>query len=326
MHVRRGFVNWGVFLICLGAIPLAVQLNVIDRGMATSLLRLWPLILIGIGLGLLLRFSRAQALGGFVVAGTFGVLIGVFFAGGLPTGVVCPDQPAGGTAITRSGTFGTVARLDFEFSCSDVSLNNTSVDPTLADNWSVSVNAGSRTPDIGNTDSSLELRSADTSGFAPFSDRVRENWQVTLPGSVAMSVSGTFNAATSTLALGSGLVDSLSLTYNASDGRLDLSGATPPMLSATLNASTVGLTLPSGSFNGSITINASTLKVCAALDLGLRITYDDTLSSQNFAQAGLAQSGKTWQSANYTSATARAELHISANVSTTTLNSVGGCQ
>jgi hypothetical protein len=84
--------------------------------------------------------------------------------------------------------------------------------------------------------------------------------------------------------------------------------------------------LPSASFTGNVTVNAATFNLCAAPDLGLRINYDDTLSSQNFAQAGLAQSGKTWQSANYATATARAELHISANASTTNLNPAGGCQ
>jgi hypothetical protein len=160
----------------------------------------------------------------------------------------------------------------------------------------------------------------------PFGSDERESWQVVLPAESSLSGNLTVNAATLNATLGNGPIGSLNATYNASEGRIDLSGANPSTLNGTFNASTIGLTLPSAAFNGSITLNAATLRLCSAPDVGLRITYDDTLSSQNFADAGLTQSGKTWQSANYASATARAELHISANVSTTTLNPVGGCQ
>ena len=53
MRVNRGLLNWGIFLVVLGAIPLAVQLRVLDPQLAADLVRLWPLILIGLGLGLL---------------------------------------------------------------------------------------------------------------------------------------------------------------------------------------------------------------------------------------------------------------------------------
>jgi hypothetical protein len=328
MHVRRGFLNWGVFLICLGAVPLAVQLNVVDRETAASLARLWPLILVGIGLGLMLRFSRFAAIGGLVVAGTLGVLFGVVFAGGLPTGVVCPDQPVGGTAITRNGSFGTSARLDLEVSCADVSVNR-SGDSTAHD-WNVSVNAGGRTPEITGADASLRLRSADTTGFAPFSDRVRENWLATLPGGVAMSVSGTFNAAKSTLVLGNGALDSVNLTYNASDNRLNFNGATANgsiAFNATYNASSGKLQLPDAPLNGNMTLNASSLNVCLPATPVVRFTIHNTLSSQNLAAFGLEQHGDTWQTPGYASAqTPRIDFNISANVSSLTLSGNGECQ
>ena len=45
-------------------------------------------------------------------------------------------------------------------------------------------------------------------------------------GGVALSVNGTFNAAQSTLDLGSGPASSVDLTYNASDSRLNFDGTT----------------------------------------------------------------------------------------------------
>ena len=54
MHVRRGFLGWGVFLILAGAVPLAVRAGYLDDDQVGRLWTLWPLILIGIGVGLIL--------------------------------------------------------------------------------------------------------------------------------------------------------------------------------------------------------------------------------------------------------------------------------
>ena len=52
MHVRRGLLGWGVFLILAGAIPLAVRAGYISNDDLGRYWSLWPLILIGIGVGL----------------------------------------------------------------------------------------------------------------------------------------------------------------------------------------------------------------------------------------------------------------------------------
>lgn len=74
--MTRTLVNWGVFFIVLGAIPLAVQAGLLDAAVTQQLLRLWPLILIGIGIGLLLRLTPMAAIGGVIVAATAGMLVG----------------------------------------------------------------------------------------------------------------------------------------------------------------------------------------------------------------------------------------------------------
>lgn len=321
MHAHRGLLDWGVFLICLGAVPLAVQLNVIDSSAAASLLRLWPLILVGIGLGLILRFSRAQALGGFIVAGTFGILIGTFLVAGFPSfSAACTGGQPNGTPLTRSGSAGTNLDLEVELTCGEMSLSR-----QPGGTWSVNVSAGNESPTIGSNDSQLALRSV-TGARWPFGSDERESWQVVLPTEASLSANLTANAAKVNAALGNGPIGALNITYNASDGVIDLTGTQAATLNGTLNASTVGVILPSASFNANVTINASTLNLCAAPGQGLFISYDDTLASQNFAAAGLVQNGKTWQSPNYATAETKAEVHISANVSTTTLNPEGGCQ
>src|SRR6476619_7537957 len=83
MHVDRRFLAWGVFFLVLGGIPLAVRQGWIPASALEGAWELWPLILIGIGLHLALRRTSLAALGGLVVAATFGLLLGSAIATGV---------------------------------------------------------------------------------------------------------------------------------------------------------------------------------------------------------------------------------------------------
>src|SRR3972149_7171326 len=83
MSINRGLLNWGVFLLARGGVPLAVQQGWASSGIVGALWRLWPLILVGIGLGLILRWTPIAWLGGALVAGTFGLIFGALLAGGV---------------------------------------------------------------------------------------------------------------------------------------------------------------------------------------------------------------------------------------------------
>ena len=86
MRVNRGLLGWGVFFIVAGSIPLLVQAGVLDPARVRQVWQLWPLVLIGIGLGLILQRTRAAMVGGLVVAATFGILVGGWFAVGFVPG------------------------------------------------------------------------------------------------------------------------------------------------------------------------------------------------------------------------------------------------
>ena len=82
MRIRRGFLFWGLFLIPLGAIPLLVRGGYLSEDLLTNAWQLWPLILIGLGLALLLGRSQAGLIGTVVVALTLGGLAGAALASG----------------------------------------------------------------------------------------------------------------------------------------------------------------------------------------------------------------------------------------------------
>ena len=69
MHIDRRLLGWGVFFILVGAIPLAVRGGFLDaEERVSSWPSLWPVLLIGWGLGLLLRRTPVEWIGGGVTA------------------------------------------------------------------------------------------------------------------------------------------------------------------------------------------------------------------------------------------------------------------
>ena len=121
--INRSLLNWGVFLIALGGVPLAVKQGWAEESIAGDLWRVWPLILVGIGLGLILRWTPMAWLGGAIVAATFGLIFGALIAGGVQ-GVsnACIGLGSGETRTTsESGpTSGSTFDLQLELSCGDV--------------------------------------------------------------------------------------------------------------------------------------------------------------------------------------------------------------
>src|SRR4051794_28247992 len=59
MRVNRGLLGWGVFFLVLGAVPLVVAYGGVAASTFDRAWQLWPLLLIGAGLGLVFARTRA---------------------------------------------------------------------------------------------------------------------------------------------------------------------------------------------------------------------------------------------------------------------------
>jgi hypothetical protein len=89
MTVRRGTLYVGVFLIATGAVTLGVAVGVLDAVVvANTVETLWPLAVIALGVGLVLRRSRAAVGAGVLAALVPGLALGASI-------VALPDLPAG---------------------------------------------------------------------------------------------------------------------------------------------------------------------------------------------------------------------------------------
>jgi hypothetical protein len=327
MRVDRGLLNWGVFLVALGGVPLLVQLGRLDAAVTGDLWRFWPLILVGIGLGLVLRLTLLAWLGGALVAATLGILLGSLLAGGV--GGFSAGCVGGGEreSSSRSGlASGATLDLELELTCGEVVLSR-----APAARWVVeAVHGPERPPVIEASTNGLSVRPAPGGdGVFPFLDQARNEWTIAVPSLSDLSVAATLNAASGELALGPGALGAVGATLNAADVRVDMSSSTSTetiSLAMTFNASSGTVLLPvAASLEGELTLNASSVTLCASPDAGLRVQSDGTLSSDDFDGAGLERVGNAWQTPSFSDALPGIDLRISSTVSSVSLDRSGTC-
>jgi hypothetical protein len=329
MRINRSLLNWGVFLIALGGVPLAVQQGWAEADIAGDLWRVWPLILVGIGLGLILRWTPAAWLGGAIVAGAFGLIFGALIAGGIQgVSSACIGLGSGESRTTsESGpATGTAFSLTVELSCGDLEVTR-----NAGAEWSVVAEHGEDdVPAIAGDETSLDIeQDGEPQDLFAFTQQTRADWTIGVPADAALSAGVTLNAASGTIDLGAAPLASLGATFNASDVGIDIGAAMTPQpasIGITFNASSGRLALPSGSLTGSIALNASSLTLCLPQDAEARFELESTLSSADFATAGLSNVGNGWQTDGFTTAASRIDLSVSSTVSTITLERSEVCQ
>jgi hypothetical protein len=329
MHVNRGLLGWGVFFITCGCVPLAVRAGYLDSSVLARAWELWPLILVGIGLGLILRRTKAAVVGGLVVAVTLGLMAGSLVAGGIPStgwtsacGFV--THSGNGTAFPdQAGSFGLEARVDLELNCGEVAVS--SADGTA---WTATgISVGGRPPEILASGDRLTIRSAAQNGINAGGSGPR--WDVTLPRQVSLALGMSVNAGSGRMALGAMRVPEMIVSVNAGDATVDAVGLVESgSLSATVNAGSLAISLPvpTTTLRGSLSVNAGAIDVCVPDGVGLRIrTGREALSSDNFSDRGLVRTGDTWTRPGFATAAQRIELETDANLARITLNPEDGC-
>jgi hypothetical protein len=327
MRVNRGFLGWGVFLVIVGAIPLAVRAGYLTDDQIRNVGNLWPLILIGIGVGILLARTRYAFLGGILVAATFGVIVGGVLAGGVEGLGVGTCGPGGANMTAFEARDGSMTEsagaVDLDLNCGDVTL---AVAPRST--WRIEGEGRDGSgPDVAADNDSLRIASHDggRGWFDGLSDR--ETWRVTLPGTVRLDIGMDLNAGSSTLDFDGATVEAFDLTLNAGSIALDL-GSVVAMgdLQVDLNAGALELTVPNQSFEGSIEVNAGSVSLCVPPGAALRLnTAESIVASYDYDGEGLVKDGSTWETPGFDDAPVRIELDTRANAGSFSLNPEDGC-
>ncbi len=320
MRISRSFLGWGIFFIALGLVPLSVQLGWVERSAVADLWRLWPLILVGAGIGLLLSRTRLEALGGIIVAATGGLLLGGLLTAGANLGSICGPGSGGTTVADRSGILEPGAAASIELSCGRLSVGTT---PGNA--WKVAWGpAGRDQPAILGSGTAFRVRGPEGT-VTIFPGTSGSIWDVTLPQASVASLNLQLNAASGTLPLDGLSLGRVSIQANAADARVDLGSATATVVNAQVNVGSLRLGLPAtGPTTGEIEANLSSVVLCAAPGLPLRIVTKASLAGVDLP--GLTKVGDdVYQSDDWNPAVG-AQLRVQVNLGSLKLERGGTCR
>ncbi len=317
--IDRRLLYWGVFLVTAGAVMLIARSGALESAFVADALRLWPILVIGLGAGLLLRATRFSVAGGMLTAAMPGLLLGGLVVAAPNLSMDCRiGDPASYT--TQAGTFDGSAAVDLRIDCGDLSV-------TTAPGTGWRVQTGDTTgaaPSVVVSPDRISVRSADQHRrFAtPWGG---DAFRVTLPTDASLDLAAEVNAGRGTLALSGAQLRDLRLDVNAGDLRVDLAGATLTSLSMDVNAAAASVRLPAGAdFTADLTVNAAKLSVCVPAGLGLRIHQEGTLGATSYA--GQARDGGTWETPGYSTTTHHADVTVSVNVGSVDIDPEGGCK
>jgi hypothetical protein len=319
MRVRRGLLFWGLFLIPLGGITLLVRAGVLDADRLSDAWRLWPLILIGIGVAIVLGRTRTAAVGTAVVALVLGTVAGAALAGG-NVWIGDLSDCAGGSRPTderlvRDGTFDPAAAVRLELRCGSLAVSTTG-DPT----WRLDAAHRGPAPLVDSSASRLDVRVPSGGG------QRRNDWTVGLPAASVGTIAITANAASATLDLPDSHLTRLDAEMNAGDLRIDASRGAIDDLDLSMNAGRIRLLVGPVNLRGDVSLNAGAFDLCVPDGVGLRLEVTDQLTfGHNLDARGLVRSGSTWTRAA-AGVDQVIELAVDGSAASFRLNPDGGCR
>ncbi|MEO8461965.1 MAG: hypothetical protein ABI555_02030 [Chloroflexota bacterium] len=317
MHINRKTLYLGVFLIAAGVAVLVARES--DHGAIAQALGLWPVAIIAIGAGLILRGTRVSLAAGMVGAALPGLLLGGLVVAGPDVRMDC-GQARASSQSTHDGAFNGPASVNLELNCGDLSVTT-----QAGTRWQAqTTDRAGLEPSIVATGSRLAIRSPERAHYVGLSWNA-DDWSIALPTDVPLDLDATVNAGHAVLNLAGARLGDLMLTVNAGDLQADLAKTTLRRLQLEVNAADASITLPaSTSFSADFNVNAASLDVCVPTGLGLRIHQDGELSNTSYA--GLVRSGDTWETPGYANAVFHADVTMSVNVGSVDVNPEGGCK
>jgi len=318
VQINRGLVFWGVALVTAGAVALAIQAGLIPADAARQAWRLWPLLLVVVGLAVIASRTAfgtvATVLAGLVAGGLAGTLVA-----GVPDGLSlgCGGEPT--ESVTADGSFATDGEVELDISCGELQVST-----QAGTAWSVVARHGADEEPQVTADADSFRVTAEGGGFIGFTDG-RQDWDVVLPIDAALGISVDSNAASAVLDLEDADISTLAIDANAGEVNLALPGAEVRELSFDANAGSISIDVDDATrLDGSVEMNAGSLELCAPDGLAIAITIDDenVTFSHNLDESGLTQTGDTWSNDD---AEPQLRLDVSGNAASFTLNPGGGC-
>jgi hypothetical protein len=321
MRIDRRLVGIGVFLITIGAVMVAIRQGLLSDDAVARAWDLWPLILVGAGLSIILAGRPGAVVGTLVLAITFGTMVGAVAAtGSFPRSGLCGGSPGQGRAFAPSGgDLGSGGRVTISQDCGDLTLGT-----VAGSTWSVSGESrDGRGPGIRSDAGLLRISGPDGGAFDLGGTIL---WNVVLPRDPSLDLEIDVNGGQSRVALAGAHVGSLRVETNAGSIDVDLRDVTALADgSIDVNFGSATIRLPDQSVTASLSVNAGSAALCLPSGAGLRVSLKSAAASNDLGAHGLIQSGDTWETPGYATAPVRIDLRADVNAGSLVLDPQRQC-
>jgi hypothetical protein len=317
MRIRPGLLFWGLFFLLLGGIPLLVRAGAVDANVLADAWRLWPLLLVALGVSLILGRTSFGLLGTALAAVVLGIAAGGALASGTNLiGSVGGCGPFGSRTDQRlenQGTFAGPAAARFDLDCGSLDL---STEP--GSDWRVQADYLGAPPTLELSDGSIGLRAPGGLGTR------RQVWAVDLPADQTREIAIQSNASSVTARLANAGLTSFTLEINAGDARIDSTGGHLGDIDISANAARVRLRLDADT-TGSLSTNAGSIELCVPPQATLRFRVEEQLTfAHDLDDRGLSRSGDIWTREGGVGAPV-IDLSVQGNAANFSLDPAGGC-
>ncbi|TAK01446.1 MAG: hypothetical protein EPO36_05300 [Chloroflexota bacterium] len=318
MRVNRTLLYFGIFLVAIGGVVVAADLGVVDEAILADALGLWPLAVMAVGLGLILRRTRASLSGGMLAAAVPGLLLGSAFAvvPGMPN--LCLPADGVPDVARREGAFNQPASILVTVDCGSLDVVTGSGTFWRLDARAAGAELGPRIVAAANALSIESTREDGWLGIEP------DDWDLRLPMGEIADLTLNMNAGRGDIDLAGTEIGRLSIGANASDVDIDASAAAVTDLTVGVNFGDLSILLPAGDIRAAFEVDAGHASVCLPDGVGLRLT--SSAAAGAVTVGGVERSGDAWQSPDYASATYRAELDVNVDFGALEINPIGGCR
>jgi hypothetical protein len=321
MQIDRRLIGFGLFLITVGGVMVAVRQGVLDGATAGRAWTLWPLLLVGVGLSIVLAGRPGAVVGGLVVAVTLGAMLGGTLAGGSFPGVgLCGGDRGNGSPFTaQSGDLGPRSAVAISQGCGDLTVGTVG-----GTSWSVSGETrDGRPPTISAGPGTLRLASPDD---GPFDLGGSGGWAVAVGRDTALDLVISLNGGRGDVGLAGATLDRLHVEVNAGSMALDLRDVAALADAAIeVNFGSATIHLPNRSLSGSLGVNAGSAAICLPPGAGLRVRVDGAAASNDFDDHGMIESGGAWETTGYGTAVVRIDLRADVSAGSLALDPPRQC-
>lgn len=317
MRINHRFLYVGLFVMIIGGVLVAADLGAVDTTVLTDVTRLWPLALVAIGAGIVLRRSQLSLPGGMLAAAIPGLVLGGALAIAPRVADDCGVDAVPTTVASEQGTFEGPATVSVTTGCGTFNVHT-----MPGDGWRLAGNSAGASPVIRSSARSLSIGAA-AAHESPFFDDRHEAWELTLPTSEIERLTMVGNAADGDVDLAGARIGTLALTANVSEIVVDASSASVANLSGVLNLGSLKIHLPADSdLVGSLRGGGGELWLCVPHGTGLRVTTSGWTST--VLVNGEEQTGSVWETRDYASAAHRSDVSVHATFANVHIDSTTG--